>query len=403
MTWPSACAVVLLALSIPASSTPSPAAAETSPLWVGLPQGPHPVGYELIEAYDVSRPFREKKDYPDMDPKQRARRLPMSIWYPAKDVSRPQRIPFSRYVDASNPRDARGRITEASRRAALEELSLRMASSGWRWTPDQVDRLLETPTGAHENAPHLEGPFPLIVLGTGLTAPSYLHTVLAELLASYGYIVVGIPSFPPRENVEPAYDLLAVETQIRDMEMVIGWMHDYPHVEAGNLGLVAWSLGGVSQALLQMKNGDVGAVVSLDGATGYEYGRALLERSIHFDPSRATAPFLHVTDASKRTGSAAKSFEYLRSTVRGRTYLLTVSGLDHGAFTSLGGVVPHTVVPREDSATVLESHATVMEYVVRFLGAALKEDDGGWTFLEAAPTRHGYQNVILASPSSARD
>ncbi len=49
------------------------------------------------------------------------------------------------------------------------------------------------------------------------------------------------------------------------------------------LVFVSWSGGGVSQALLQMQNTDVDAILSLEGATGYEYGRDLMKQSPWFD------------------------------------------------------------------------------------------------------------------------
>jgi hypothetical protein len=67
-------------------------------------------------------------------------------------------------------------------------------------------------------------------------------------------------------------------------------MHDYPEVSDGRIGLVAWSLGGVAQALLQMKNPDVGAVVSLDAATGYAYGEKLSRARSSSSPSARRPP-----------------------------------------------------------------------------------------------------------------
>jgi dienelactone hydrolase len=343
-------------------------------LWGELDPGPHPVGFEQIESFDYSRPFRDEGD-------NRARPITMSIWYPADgaaDEVRP--LTFGRYVDGADGR---------------ESFRARLASYGFPLSPVELETLLSSETSAVEKAPRASGPFSLLLFGTGLTGPFYLNTVLCEYLASHGYVVVSIPSLPAREDVEAAYDALAVDAQVRDMEFVIQAMHDYPEVSKLPLGLVAWSLGGVSQALLQMKNPDVGAVVSLDAATGYTYGEKLLESSIFFEPRRATAAFFHATD-SRESGQVPKSFRYYDEVVRGRSYFLTIEGATHAQFTSLGTVVPLHVVSREDSEKALERYRRLCLYVRRFLDAALKSDASAAEFLADAPTRHGFDGLVLS-------
>jgi hypothetical protein len=178
------------------------------------------------------------------------------------------------------------------------------------------------------------------------------------------------------------------------MEFVIQEMHDYPAVEEEPIGLVAWSLGGVAQALLSMKNSDVGAVVSLDAATGYAYGEKLLESSIFFDPKRSTAAFLHVSD-SRESGQVPKSFRYYDEVVRGRSYFLTIEGTTHAEFTSLATVVPLKVASVESRDGALERYRRLCLYVGRFLDASLKNDAAASEFLEDAPTRHGFDGLVL--------
>jgi hypothetical protein len=65
--------------------------------------------------------------------------------------------------------------------------------------------------------------------------------------------------------------------------------------------------------------------------------------------------------------------------------------------------MPHALLPREGSAAILERYRIVVDYVVKFLDAALKGEASNWDFLDAAPTRHGYEGVTLASPSASRN
>ncbi len=347
-------------------------------LWVQPEPGPHRAGFEQVELFDYSRPFGAEGE-------RGPRPVTMSIWYPAEGAeARP--LTFGRYVDGADGRESfRGRL----------------ATYGFPLSDAELDGLLSSETGAVEKAPRASGPFPLLIFGTGLTGTFYLNTVLCEYLASRGYVVVAIPSLPAREDVEAAYDALAVDAQIRDMEFVIQGLHDYPEVSDGPFGLVAWSLGGVAQALLAMKNPNVGAVVSLDAATGYVYGDKLLESSIFFEPRRATAAFLHVTD-SRESGQVPKSFRYYDEIARGRTYLLTIEGATHAEFTSLATVVPPNVSSRDGRdgrdgrEAGLERYRRLCLYVGRFLDAFLKNDPDAAEFLDDAPTRHGFDGLVLS-------
>jgi dienelactone hydrolase len=341
-----------------------------SPFWEGLSPGPYRVGFEERELVDDSRPFRADGE---------GRSLPALVWYPALDVADAVPVPLERYVGAS------GRDAFASR--------LRLY--GPSLTPSEIEAVLSAPTNAYEAAPAAPGRFPLLLFSSGLTAPGYLHVVLCEYLASHGYVAVAIPSLPPRDGLEAAYDQRMVDAQMRDLELVIQELRDDPRVDVRRLGLAAWSLGGVAQALVQMQNPNVVAVVSLDAATGYAYGEELLEGSLFFEPSRATAAFFHATDSREDTSPAAKSFRYFDDVVAGRAYLLTLEGIAHSEMTSFGSVIPHAVIRREGSGAVLERHRLLCLYVERFLDEAFAKDAEASDFLSVAPTRHGFDGLVL--------
>jgi dienelactone hydrolase len=349
--------------------------------WGDLDPGPFRAGFEHVEGFDYSRPYRTKAT----DPTERARPIHMSVWYPAplETSSEDAAVAFRAYVGGADE---------------SRELTERLRSYGFGLSPPEVEEILSETTAGFENSPRSTGPFPLLLFGTGLTAPSYLNTVMCEYLATHGYVVVAIPSLPVREGQEADFDELAVDTQIRDMEFVLQALHDYPQADTRRLGLVAWSLGGVAQALLSMKNPDVAAVVSLDAATGYAYGQKLLESSLYFSPERATAPFLHATD-SRESGQVPKSFRYFDEITRGPAYLLTIEGAAHAEFLSLASIVPRSVrLGRDSDETskgVFRRYRLLCLYVRSFLDDAIKSDASAHEFLDVAPTRHGFEGLVL--------
>ena len=337
-----------------------------SPFWAGLESGPYSIGFETMPLRDYSRPFREVGD-------DRARVLTVAIWYPGLSPDQ-QPMPFGRYVGTGT-----------------QELSQRLRASGHDLDETQVSRMSATPTAAFEGLDRAEGSFPLVLFGAGLVAPTYVQSVLCEYLASYGYIVVAIPPVPYREDVSSGYDALTVETLLRDIELVIHELRDYPGADIEQLGLVASSVSGVSHVLLQMKNPDVAAVVSLDAGTGYSYGYELLRESLYFDPARAEAPFFHATDSRETTSPASKSFDYYDNIHRGPSFLLTLEGARHAEFTSLASVVPIDADPE-----VRERYRLLCTYVREFLDFAIKADADAEEFLDVTPSRHGFDGLILS-------
>jgi dienelactone hydrolase len=346
-------------------------------LWGGLDPGPHAIGFEQIEVFDYSRPFR-------LEGENRARPITLSIWYPAESAPPGlQPLSFGRYVDGADGR---------------ESFHSRASSFGVTLSASELEQLFGAATPALEKAPRAPGPFPLLFVLDGLTGPFYLNTVLCEFLGSHGYVVVAIPTLGAREDIEADYDALSVDAQLRDMELAIQELHDYPEIDRRQMGLLAWSLGGVAQALLQMKNPDVRVLVSLDAATGYAYGQKLLEGSIFFDPRRATVPFFHATD-SRESGQVPKSFRfYDEVAAKGRSYLLTIEGASHAGFTSLAAIVPllASATPSAEALEKAERYRRLCLYVGRFLDAVLKNDRAAAEFLEDAPTRHGMTGLVLS-------
>jgi dienelactone hydrolase len=341
------------------------------PPWADLESGPYRVGFERLDVRDYSRPY-------GIDSTDPARPIPLSVWYPAEPAAEGQPVSFGRYVGAGEKR---------------RDFVRRLNTYGFELDDEQITTILSTPTASLDDPARAQGPFPLLVFGTSLTGPSYLESLLSEYLASYGYVSVAIASLPAREDETLDYDLEAVDLQLRDMEFAIQQMHDYPEVRIDPMGLVAWSFGGVAQALLSMRNPEVGAVVSLDAATGYAYGRKLLEASLHFAPARATAPFFHASD-SRESAQVEKSFRYFDDIVKGRSFLLTLEGATHAEFTSLA-VVPRLLFPSEGDEPVLRRYRLLCRYVRAFLDLSLKRRPEAEAFLDVAPTRHGFEGAVL--------
>lgn len=129
------------------------------------PDGAYPVGVQRFELVDDSR-RGVRGDTPDAP-----RMLPAMVWYPAATGASPQP-----YMDAAD--------------AAVQLPAL---ARNLRYDPAHLAGIGDCPTHATDAAPAgAPGEFPLVVLSHGFFVYAAQNTVLAEQLASHGYVVVAI-------------------------------------------------------------------------------------------------------------------------------------------------------------------------------------------------------------------
>jgi hypothetical protein len=106
------------------------------------------------------------------------------------------------------------------------------------------ERLLATKTFAVKNAPPAEGRFPVVIHHPGLGGVPDDSSVLCELLASHGYVVL-CSAYPNwfAEGVGIGSDL---HTSFRDMEFLSGFAHELPFADADRLGAMGHSWGAIA-------------------------------------------------------------------------------------------------------------------------------------------------------------
>ncbi|MEU6740641.1 alpha/beta hydrolase family protein [Streptosporangium sandarakinum] len=170
--------VALLALATPAmaaaagpqvtapsaapSATPDAPAVPVPPPALPAPTGPHAVGATTLHLVDGSRPD-------PWVPERKARELMVSLWYPAR--------------------------APGGRRAAYmtaEESALLLKGQHVTGLPEDVLSGTRTNATADAAPAGRRRGLPLVVLSPGFTMPRSSLTILAEDLASRGYIVAGI-------------------------------------------------------------------------------------------------------------------------------------------------------------------------------------------------------------------
>jgi pimeloyl-ACP methyl ester carboxylesterase len=357
-------------------------AARESPLWGDLEPGPYAVGFKTLERYDHARVARYKRGA-DGSPRrgERGRPVQVCVWYPARDPEEASTVVYGEYV-FPNPADVRffNLLSKLQAREIHDRVLPALRGDG-----QVMLELLNMKLSAVRDALHREGSFPFIIYIPGASSGIAENVVLCEYLASHGFIVAATPSVGSSLLYADSNEL-DLETIVRDAEFIRASLRDWPYLDFERLGVIGYGMGGAAALILQMRNTDVDAVVSLAGIHMESEHAGLLEGCLHYDPARVGVPLLHVC----RDDSGTVEFgtpERFRFADR---YLLALSGMENLHFTSYGAVsamVPDTTGPAPGTKRL--AYETVCRYVERFAGAHLHGDDDARRFVDRAPRENG--------------
>jgi dienelactone hydrolase len=306
----------------------------------------------------------------------RSRDLLVTMWYPAAEGT----SALAPYMD------------KKTADALAEE---------WKLQPD-FQRLVRT--HARLLAPIAEGgPFPVVLLEHGSSVVPAIYTILAEGLASSGFIVVAtnhppdslISVFPDghelkftpywpaeadRRNQGVAIGKFADEVLMADVRFVLDQLqemnsHDHfwqSHLDLSKIGIVGHSMGGTTAALATKEEPRILAGVNLDGSTYPGMNADVRPIPVH-------KPFLFLA-TEEHASDESRAREYVGS--ESNTYYVVVTGADHMSFTDAGLVSsmftrdlkPDNSAFEQALLTSVSTRSLVEEFLAKYLKATVAPD-----------------------------
>jgi len=381
-----AAATTLLAiLFLAAPAAPAPAAAPW-PLWGDLEPGPHAVGFRTLETYDHARSFGDKRDLAGaVRAGPRSRPVQISLWYPARGETG-RALAFGEYLDRV-PRETDFSIPIEDNGYRADGAARQVAGGAPR---AKLEAVLAAPTAARLDAEPAAGRFPLVLIAPGFGASAWLESPLAELLASRGYVVASSPSMGPAARAMVG-GYVGLETQLRDLEFVLGELHDLPQRDLDATAVVGYSFGGAAAVMLAMRSREIDAVVSLDGSDALRNIVELIERWPFYDRG-LRQPYMRfgarwATDLDLRL---IQSWRYSERT------LVTFPSLTHFDFSVLGVIAE--LVPGFGTSTMGDGrlgYEWVCRLAADFLDGSLKPPPGPPYRLRPGPNRRLFEMTGL--------
>lgn len=309
----------ILVLSLVACTSTAPTTTSTSTpslspaLWAGLTAGKYPVGFvsSTIQA--------------DPHP------LQVSVWYPAGAGG--TQLHYRDYL-LLNLTEGATLPAKEDRDKALADAKSFLTTNGV--SPSAADSLINAPMFANANGPVAPGHFPLVMVMQGNAQSASAQAVLAEFLASHGYVVATIPSItrttgPMQSEKEVAPK---AETEVADIERAVQSLAEWPDIERSvPLAFVAHSFGSRS-ALIYAMHHPVSAIVSLEGGIGTATGQESMINSKVVDLKASVPPILHFYEVND--DRAVPDFRLLRSLHTPDLQLVRFDSLRHVHFSSDG-------------------------------------------------------------------
>jgi len=328
------------------------------------------VGFRVTQEADRTR---STSTFPEGRP------IQIAVWYPAAPGG--SSLAFRDYVLLSGL-ELEGRASPASGGKAVDEYRSFLVGAGV--AAAEVDAWLSTKTRAIRDAPPAPGRFPLVLIAQGNGQSAQDQALLAEFLASRGYVVATTPSQTRIGGAMKSEDEIPAqaEAQAADLAFAARKLRTGPGPRAGRYGIVAHSFGARSALLLAMRDSDVGAIVSLDGGIGAKAGKGQLEKARGFDRSKGSAPLLHLYEEGDRF--MVPDLDLLRS-LPGPRWLVRVEGLRHAHFSSMGAMVRNAPSAAKVTSAAAETSAAwdlVLETTASFLDRFLRD---------AAPLRASWE------------
>jgi predicted dienelactone hydrolase len=301
----------LFALGLVTFITQASEAAQTG-LDLPQPNGSYPVGVKTLLLTDARR----------------NRDLAVTFWYPATDGE----FPFAPYMD------------KKTADAVAEEWKLQLG----------FERQVHT--NSRTLAPIAQrGPFPVVFLEHGTGVVPSIYTVLAEGLASTGFVVIAtnhtpdslISVFPDGHEVRfkpywpadadrrtqgEAIGKFADDVLVRDVRFVLDKLGDmqshddfwHGQLDLSRVGIVGHSMGGTTAALAAKEDPRILAAVNLDGSTYPGMNADVRPIELH-------KPLLFIMTEEHASNPDVQVREYVGS--ESNTYYVVMSGTDHMSFT----------------------------------------------------------------------
>lgn len=295
-------------------------------LWAGLLPGRFPAGYRLVDGVD--------------------------LWYPAKTGGHSMK--FRDYLGAN----------ASEFEAFLRERGI---------SPAGVAAFVDAHMYATSDATAAGGKYPLVLIAHGNGGDAAHQAILAEFLASHGYVVASVPSPMKKHPMTAESEIGAfAEEQATALEHARDVASRVCRIQKRREAVIGHSFGARAALLLAMRDRDVRAIVSLDGGIGTATGTQFLKAAPSFKAAAKLPPILHFYE--NLDPFMTPDFTFLKELRTSSLTLTPTSDLHHIHFTTYGfaaAAIPEVATATKAGPGVRKEVAKTAQAILGFLDRQL--------------------------------
>jgi hypothetical protein len=258
------------------------------------------------------------------------------------------------------------------------------------------ERLMATKTLAVKDAPPADGRFPVVLHHPGLSGVADDSSVLCEMLASHGYVV--LCSAYPNYYAEGVGITSDLHSSFRDLEFLLRYAREQPFADAERLGAMGHSWGAI--AVLHwaaLPDSSLRAFVTLD--SGFEYGS--VEDSgyepliTHMKTYKGTirAPSMRFSGRAM----LKTNFDFLDPHLKfAPSYGVAVTGLTHNDYVMHGALRPALMPEKwpDPKGTLRTGYDRLCRHIMLFFDATLKQQAAAREALDKSVRGEGLDDAF---------
>ena len=326
-------------------------------------------GFKTIQTVDKSRIYKPNTDTTDY---LHHRPLDIDIWYPAiSDKNSP--ILFRDLLGLLEKRA--NYYTASNVGTGLTKQVAQSFSEGFKCSDSSS--VLNFKTSTFQNATAVNTKFPVVVYLSSFNSMCYENFALFEDLAKKGYVVVSISSIGryPGDMTMKNGDMLQ---QVFDAISSLNYLKDDPNIDFSKVGIVGYSWGGLSGAILASKIANVACLISFDGSEFHHYGQAAEEdndfegirNSEDFKKLSLPMPYLRLESSPIAKSNKKDSVYNFSEKLSGNKIILKVDSTEHQDFSCLP-----VVVRASGNCKNNQFFNTITKLTINFLDEHLKKSN----------------------------
>ena len=328
---------------------------QESSLNISADYGKYDVGFKTFYEYDKTRSFSIDVNRKTIEKgKTISRPLQICIWYPALNEGKRQ-MKYEDYFYLITQETGKINLSEELKCETIDEYIKNEGVEG-SILKNELNALMKAVAEAN---PNNEKKFPVIVYGPSFGSTSFENALLFEFLASHGYVVVSSPSVGPVGRAM-SIEKVGVETQARDMEFLLGYMHEFSNADIDKIIMAGFSYGGLSNVYVAARNRSVDAWIGIDPSIHeiYEY----FEESPYNDYSNFSLPMLFVNSLGYMN-----SLPFYEKLIFSDAYIVNLPKLAHQDFAS------QFIKVQGANATRIKGYTIMAKYLLGFLDGVFKK------------------------------